>query len=182
MHILLSPTLCVHYCDYVVKFLVVWVKRSKIYGEHFLVYNVHSLIHLIEDVRNFGNLKNVSAFPFENFMRSIKSCIRKPQHVLRQLANRSSEGYFTKVSSERHECDQVKREHTSGPIIAGLLCYKQYKELHLKNVTIKLNVGDNCIMYGTKIALVSNICCSDGKTVQLIVQKFEKLKSFFSKP
>ena len=31
-----------------------------------LVYNVHSLIHLAEDARNFGLLDNFSSFPFKN--------------------------------------------------------------------------------------------------------------------
>jgi len=78
MHILLSPTLCHHYCDYVEELLHVWVKDSmKLYGKQFAVYNVHSVLHLPDDVRKFGNLDNVSAFPFENFMRTLKASVRK---------------------------------------------------------------------------------------------------------
>ena len=75
----------------------------------------------------------------------------------------------------------MKKEHTSGPTVAGLLHYRQYKELHLNDYVINLNSSDNCIMYGSKIGLVSNIF-SDGHTVKLILLQFEKMKRFFSQP
>ena len=134
----------------------------------------------MDDARKFGSLDNVSAFPFENFMKSLKSSVRKPQQILQQLANRMAEGYFTRDNTA-DIFRGVKREHTSGSTVAGLLRYRQYKELHLNDYIINLNAGDNCIMYGSKIGLVSNIF-ADGHTVKLIIQQFEKMKRFFSKP
>ncbi|GAA6081499.1 uncharacterized protein LOC113076649 isoform X1 [Tachysurus ichikawai] len=40
---------------------------SDLYGEEFLVYNIHGLVHLSEDVKIHGNLDLISGFPFENF-------------------------------------------------------------------------------------------------------------------
>lgn len=181
MHILLSPTLCKHYCDYVEKLTADWIRRSEqLYGKHFIVYNVHSLLHLVDDVRKFGNLDTISSFPFENFMRSLKSSIRKPQKILQQLANRMSEGYFNRKCMHSNELG-VRREHSSGPVLSGLLNSKQYRELYEENFTIKLSSGDNCIMYDNKIALVMNIC-SDGQNIKLVVQKFKQVERFFSLP
>ena len=68
MRCLLSPTLCFQFADYVEELLVVFVRNfATIYGKEMLVYNVHSLIHLVEDVRRYGALDNVSCFIFENF-------------------------------------------------------------------------------------------------------------------
>jgi len=181
MHILLSPTLCHHYCDYVDQLLHVWVKDSmKLYGKHFAVYNVHSLLHLPDDVRKFGNLDRISAFPFENFMRTLKSSVRKPQHILQQLGNRMSEGRLTVKESTERLCE-VKMEHTAGPVVNGLLNCKQYRELHANGFTVKLNSADSCIMCGNTIGVVSNIF-SDGETVTVVVLKFKRVQHFFSKP
>ena len=43
---------------------------AEIYGKHHITYkyNMHCLIHLGEDVEQFGNLDNYSAFEFESYM------------------------------------------------------------------------------------------------------------------
>ena len=43
-------------------------RARKLYGDGFVSYNVHSLIHLPDDYCNFGPLDNVSCFPFENYL------------------------------------------------------------------------------------------------------------------
>jgi len=181
MHILLSPSLSSYYSEYVEELGVFWVRRSaELYGQHFVVYNVHCLIHLIDDCRNFGSLDHISAFPYENYMRVLKSCIRKPQHILQQLSNRMSEGLLDTNSAGVNL--GVKREHTSGPMVVGVLHCKQYRQLQLTDFVIKMNSPDNCIMYGSsKIGLVANIV-SDGNVVSVVVQKFGSVKAFFSKP
>ena len=43
-----------------------FVKGAKrLYGDGFISYNVHTLIHLPEDYITYGNLESVSCFPFE---------------------------------------------------------------------------------------------------------------------
>ncbi|ODN01487.1 hypothetical protein Ocin01_05205 [Orchesella cincta] len=63
----------------------------KLYGNQFLVYNVHNLLHLADDGTNFGNLENVSAFPFENFMQILKRMIRGQRLQLEQVVKRVKE-------------------------------------------------------------------------------------------
>lgn len=50
---------------------------SRLYGESNLTYNVHNLLHLVDDCRKFGTLDSFSAFPFENFLGHMKN------HMLR---------------------------------------------------------------------------------------------------
>ena len=183
MHILLSPTLFSYYNEYVEELAVFWVRKSaELYGKHFVVYNVHCLIHLVDDCRNFGSLDKISAFPYENFMQVLKSSIRKPQHILQQLSNRMCEGFFdTSTASAESRVSGVKHEHTSGPMVVGALHCKQYRQVQLTDFVIKVDGPDNCIMYGSKIGLVANVV-SDGNSVSVIVQKFGSMKSFFRKP
>lgn len=44
-----------------------------IYGEESVSSNIHNLIHVVDDVRRFGNLNTISAYPFENSLRLIKT-------------------------------------------------------------------------------------------------------------
>lgn len=61
------------------------------YTKELLVYNFHNLLHVADDVANFGSLDNYSAFPFENFMKSIKRMVRGPNNCLQQVAKRLGE-------------------------------------------------------------------------------------------
>lgn len=73
--------------------LKIFVQRaSEQYGIEFLSYNVHGLLHLANDVRNFGSLDSFSAFPFENNMIYFRKIYRKPNQHLQQIANRRYEG------------------------------------------------------------------------------------------
>ncbi|PAA88529.1 hypothetical protein BOX15_Mlig006167g1, partial [Macrostomum lignano] len=61
------------------------------YGSHMLVYNVHSLSHLANDCLRYGCLDNFSAFTFENFMQTLKKCVRGSRLPLIQCVNRIRE-------------------------------------------------------------------------------------------
>jgi hypothetical protein len=53
-----------------------------------VVYNVHCLVHLVEDAQRYGSLDNVSGFPFENFLGSLIQLVRKPDWPLEQVVRR----------------------------------------------------------------------------------------------
>ena len=61
IRMLVSESLCSSYCDYVEKLLEYFVKDfAGIYGADNLVYNVHNLTHIVQDVRRYGPLDNIS--------------------------------------------------------------------------------------------------------------------------
>ena len=92
IHCLASPVLFESHADYAHDILCRFVGQAgNIYGTDFLVYNVHGLIHLANDVKVFGRLDSYSAFPFENFLGHFKLLVRKPQFPLQQVARRISE-------------------------------------------------------------------------------------------
>lgn len=71
--ILADRELCLDYNDYAKELLVSFVKNSKsLYGEQFVTYNTHNLIHLADEVRVHGHLDIISGFPFENFNHELK--------------------------------------------------------------------------------------------------------------
>lgn len=92
--ILCDMTLCTRYNDIAKKLLTAFVEEfGEIYGRDHVVYNVHSLIHLADEVKTYGNLDSFSAFPFESFMFKIKSMIHKNKDSLTELCNRLFEMY-----------------------------------------------------------------------------------------
>ena len=72
--------------SYSEKLLQLFVSEfGQIYGDESLVYNVHSLIHIVDDARKYGSLDQVSAFVFENFLKDLKGLVRKQHQILPQI-------------------------------------------------------------------------------------------------
>ena len=80
------------YCDRAEQFLEEFVNHlSQTYGKHFVSYNVHNLIHLPAECRQHGPRDKLSAFPFENYPKTIKQTLSSGNKPLHQLARRDSE-------------------------------------------------------------------------------------------
>ena len=82
-----------HYLNYAKDLMKYFVKNStNFYGDTFVSYNVHGLIHLVDDVRNFDtSLNNLSAFRFESYLHQIKKKVRKGQNPIAQVIKRLKE-------------------------------------------------------------------------------------------
>ena len=83
IYILANPALCYDLSDYAQSILVQFVHHfSELYGPQHIVYNVHGITHLANDVKNFGCLDKLSAFPFENYLGFLKRLVRQPTFPL----------------------------------------------------------------------------------------------------
>ena len=71
--------------DYIRKLLAFVKNFSTIYGQCVLFYNVHNLLHIVNDYALFGPLDHVSCFPFENFLGKLKKMLRKPSNPVAQI-------------------------------------------------------------------------------------------------
>ena len=92
MLILMNSDLVFEYCEYARDLLHYFVKNSiKLYGESFVTYNVHSLIHLPDEAQRYGSLQKISAYPFENYMQHIKRLVRSTKNPIVQVVNRLTE-------------------------------------------------------------------------------------------
>lgn len=61
---------------------------EQFYGKVNMTMNVHSLLHLVYCVRNFGPLWAFSMFPFESFNGTLKSFVVAPTDILHQITSR----------------------------------------------------------------------------------------------
>lgn len=82
-----------------------------IYGEEYITSNIHNILHIVDDVRNFGVLSTFSSYPFESKLYQIKNMLRRANNPLVQVAKRLTE-------QNKVECTQnsFKNNNTTYPI------------------------------------------------------------------
>ena len=115
--ILVCPSLARLHKTYAHDLLTYFVQQgSVLYGEEFLVYNVHSLIHLAQDTEEYGTLDACSAFEFENYMQKLKKMVRSGKNPIAQLAKRLGE-----LSNKRIAVPMEKSISTKKPNNAFVL-------------------------------------------------------------
>ncbi|CAB4028785.1 Hypothetical predicted protein [Paramuricea clavata] len=104
--ILVSPALAQSHKDYAKQLMEYFVEQGKLlYGDEFLVYNVHSMIHLADVVGEFGSLDACSSFPFENYMQKLKRLVRSGRNPIAQIAKRMSE--YSGTVEDTRQCFPV---------------------------------------------------------------------------
>lgn len=185
MIILLSPN-HENKIEFANKLLHYFVKSfSHIYGPHFVSYNVHGLLHLVDDYQHFGPLDSCSCFPFENYMKVLKTALRKNDLPLQRFIRRYNEKCSYKIKSDPVEPYLKNYYHNQGPLIENITCGPQLSTLKIKNFTIKLKVpADKFIMtYKGDIVSVVNIVHLTETNEQVIIgYKFLSKRPFYEKP
>lgn len=184
LRILSCKQLAPLYCEYANELLVKFVKDAgTLYGKEALVYNVHSLIHLADDVKQLGCLDEFSAFVFENKLGQLKKLVRKPQHPIQQIVRRLDEQLLFGASTHNLSHEPVaKFEHNNGPVLPTFRHATQYKQLLTNKFTLSLSIGNNCIMTaGGFPALVKNIV-KNASNISLICVKFRSVSDAFAYP
>lgn len=157
---------------------------SKIYGEEFLVYNVHVLCHLSDDAEHFGPLDNFSAFVFESYLGQLKKLIRASNKPLQQIYRRLNEinKSTTDVISfqNKTECFILQNAGPYNPM------YKQFKKLVFQSCTYctcNYSIGNSYCKVGDVIVQIHNILeNSDTGEIMITGKRFRNYKSFYSYP
>lgn len=81
------------YLSYARELLEYFVQQCiEVFGCNFVVYNVHNVVHLADDVENYQcSLNSLSAFPFENHLHIIKELVRSSNNPISQVFKRLAE-------------------------------------------------------------------------------------------
>jgi len=159
-------------------------KVKFIYGKGFISYNVHSLVHLHEDLKNYGSLEHINCFPFESYLGLLKSYVRSGYQPLQQVSFRAfyeNEKLHIKNSTGM----QVLEERTNGNGIPvpGYSTAKSYKKVNLHNgcVIVAESAADSFIACGSIIGQVIDIQIHNNQQV-LIFKRFTSVRNFFNYP
>jgi len=191
MTILLSPH-HVSLRQYAHDLLEYFVKSfEQIYGQMYMAPNIHGLLHLVDDYDRFGPLDNCSTFSFENYMKVLKSMIRKPHKPLEQVIIRYNEGEKS-TSNLKKRCNIINnneglllRPHNKGPLINGLVTNPQFSTLVLGYYKLKTNVDADsyfCTINNEIVKLINIAHSTNTGNIVLIGRKFKEKTDFYVQP
>lgn len=89
---------------------------SILYSSEFLVYNVHSLIHIADDADLYGSLDCISAFKYENYMQTLKKMVRSKNYELSQVVRRVAEHdtvFLSNSSAPKHISTKIDKGNST---------------------------------------------------------------------
>lgn len=90
--LLMNESTAAQYNVFAKQLLTFFVEKSvDLYGENFVTYNVHSMVHLSDVASRYGCLDNYSAYPFESYMQVLKRCVRSTKNPIVQIVHRLQE-------------------------------------------------------------------------------------------
>jgi len=142
MLILVSPNRAC-YLDYAKELLDYFVNTFQIiYGREHISHNIHGLLHLSDDYRYYGPLDNSSAFAFENYMKELKSNVRKYDKPLEKLINRYTELYnqpHSHLVKNLKQHKMLSHPHRNGPLVDDINGI-QYCQLNIGKMKINISV------------------------------------------
>ena len=171
------------HCDYAGELLKLFVRDwANLYGKDMLVYNVHGLVHLAADAKQFGPLDSFSAFPFESFLGRLKKIVRKPHRCLPQVIRRLSEMRTGGQKGVKEDLS-IGAEHAEGPVLILYRTFSQHRSMQLNGFYFSVNDGDNCVLIGSDYGLIRNITRDpQDLTVLLMFEPFMVVEDFFKRP
>ncbi|XP_064465345.1 uncharacterized protein LOC135376812 [Ornithodoros turicata] len=185
--ILISPTLCEVYLEYAERLLQHFVQVFiSTYGSHLASYNIHGLLHLAGDARMHGPLDRWSAFPFENFMKTLKSMKKKPEKALEQLVNRITEQRSVAEFDKRKKDDETmfSQKHHDGPLL-DTCRGSQYRKVQIQGkFFLQVNGRDSvCVLSdGTIVEILNIVCPANTQEACILGRKFIEKHDLYTYP
>ena len=191
VRILSNPTLyckegVYEYCETLCKTFV--LRSIQLYGQQFISYNVHCLIHLPSNVRfwkKFGPLYSVCAYPFENLLQTIKGLVVAKRNMLQQIVKRIDE--LDRFSTRTEEPDtaplSASIRHGNGPMLAPYVG-KQFEKIKIGKLNLSRNHPDNTVFMnvsnGKRVFCILNIVELNSDDFILIGHTFDVEVEFFN--
>lgn len=151
----------------------------RIYSPTELVSNVHGLLHIVDDVRQFGPLYSISAYKYENHMREIRKLVKKPNLILQQIHNRLEE--IELVNDTNRKLGFIGNpQRYDNDIFPG--CNSSFRAFQFDSFILKNNLQDSCCMLvsGTPIKIERFALYDDERVV--FARHFLNVRNFFEAP
>lgn len=173
MRILCHPTDCFRNNRYSRDLLIQFVETfKKLYGDENIIYNVHNLLHINEDILMYGSLDNFSAFPFENHMQSIKKMLRKADKPLQQLYRRIVENSSVSYENDHIRCSTSVLKMKCSKVLP-MNCTNAYRAIQFDYFTLTDKKPNNCCYLKDKtIVVIEHICYNEEEIPVIIGRKW----------
>lgn len=172
IRILCSKIHCIEKNNIAKQLLVEFVQEFPVlYEPHCMSFNLHSLLHLCDDVLNYNcPLDSYSAFKFENFLQFLKKLPKCGFNVLEQINNRIHERILHNQSLT------FKRSRTTHRYKKD----KSYKYIWMNDYKFKPNATDN-FFYCSREKKIFKICkiFDSNNEVAFRCKKIKRLESVY---
>lgn len=183
IRLLLNSETCIIYNDLANDILKQFVTQyPNLYGNEYVTYNVHGLIHLSDFVKIHGSLENFSAFKYENCLQIMKKTVKNSKYPLQDVYNRIVEQYSQVQLLPTYPI--LKNQIDYNPLIHNDPTVTLYKELITSNFTVSSNnVRNNYFYLNTNnIVSIKKIIKRLDGTIVLEVNQFNNIYKMFEKP
>ncbi|KAE8741667.1 hypothetical protein FOCC_FOCC012819 [Frankliniella occidentalis] len=187
LYILDHPVLVLseEWLDTAEELISTFIRHSvQIYGQEFVVYNVHSLCHIVQECRDQRcRMIDFSAFKYETALGTLKRSLKSYSHPCQQAARRITERLQfvrnVELPSENLEVS-VSREYVNNN---GLMAGRHFQLVKIGDTVLQLNNKDNCFKTQQEDIVVLNdvVQIPDG-SIYLIGNCFTQKVDFFDYP
>ena len=184
MYILCSPVFVVTHWEFAEQCLRTFIQHAAVvFGQKFVVYNVHCLSHMAKECRDHGCLDSFSAFKFENELKTIKSSLKSCFKPLQQAALRNLERN-RRVPVKLRTAENIvtlSREHA---VVNEVVHGTHYQMLSIGSL-IKLradNSKDSCFRTVAGDVFILKDIVKTRDSVYLIGYKFMEKGDFYNYP
>ena len=187
IRILLSPSQPKDSVKFAQNCLRVFVEFApNIYGKAIHVYNVHCLIHLVDDYEKYGALDNISSFPYESYLGMLKSYVKRPGQELEQVVKRLHEEnnfILDGMSKITKETVKLNREHFNGPLgdYSDKPDVKQFSEVIYFGRVFRLNSRNSAVFWNGRYCKICNIL-QVGRQIVFLIKLFKGYIDVFKYP
>ncbi|XP_032688780.1 uncharacterized protein LOC116852462 isoform X1 [Odontomachus brunneus] len=154
---------------------------SQVFSRDFVVSNVHGLTHLVDECDEHGSLDSFSAFPYENYLKTIKDSLRSGYYPLQQLARRDAEtnGCLSEPKTIFEGIKLTGNHFNPNEIVEGI----HYKKLTNNKFTLRCVTPDHCFKTEDgSVVLLRNIVQSENNIVILRGQRFQTQNNYYQYP
>ncbi|XP_050547917.1 uncharacterized protein LOC126909525, partial [Daktulosphaira vitifoliae] len=139
VRLLINPEVCYSHNSLAKNLLYKFVEEySGLYGQEYVGYNVHNLIHMTDFVLFHGELDTFSAFKYENYLQFLKKSCKNLRYPLQDIYNRIIEQVNTDT-----KCDPLNYPMLKNEIMSENPNESHYKKLILNNFIVSsTNIRD----------------------------------------
>lgn len=153
-----------------------------IYNADDVVYRIHALLHVLDDVRKYGPIGSYSAYRFENHQREIKKHVKKFTKILPQIYNRLEEiETVNEININTGFIGQPRPRQIDQDIFPG--CNSSYRGFKYNAFILQANLRDGCcLVTSSDIPIeIHGFIDYEGEHY-MIGKKFVNPRNFFTDP